>query len=579
MKQFIKKVERYNKKSTKFKFHLEPKQMTIETDDKWCPDQVLLVCQHRNKRFASRPRKLESSCTIACRRLVVWPESLSDPIEFETTIYSQNSTPNSYEDKIWTLVLEGSMTKLRGEKAKLKNRPLASTELNMKTLISQPGMKAEVNVVMRPLQEGIKFCRLEMFLITTNVTTSNDVSSLVQPDSTQVQNIHQQEIPTLYMPGVYQQSTNTQPSYAMHSSDFANSHPADYQFSPNAPNAYPQALIMQQPHQAAGYQFLGQPQQVIPTSTHAPQQLISTVSSVNVSIGMPVTSFSVPQNDLKISSAGGTLTSANANTITQVQPVKQKKLLTSVDPETRDSLKLGPDTKNATPVGSSTAFNEETKSTEVKTDFCRKVAERAANETDALQQNLHVPSSFVMKNNGVIHHELLEQLPQQQKTDSIPIIQKKEEGSDQETELIEHHHRLVGEKDQLSRRQDYLNVQLELNETEFKLLHLRNRLTTSVSPNERNLDNEGIEGEAILMNARRDSNNLLIEYRELMDLKDELTHKLSDLEEEKEEGIERSRLILEQTRNLKFEFSSWYSGTLECIKTINGLVEWNGTTF
>ena len=47
------------------------------------------------------------------------------------------------------------MTKLRGEKAKLKHRPLASTELNMKTLISQPGMKAEVNVVMRPLQDGV----------------------------------------------------------------------------------------------------------------------------------------------------------------------------------------------------------------------------------------------------------------------------------------------------------------------------------------------------------------------------------------------------------------------------------------
>jgi hypothetical protein len=34
------------------------------------------------------------------------------------------------------------------------------------------------------------------------------------------------------------------------------------------------------------------------------------------------------------------------------------------------------------------------------------------------------------------------------------------------------------------------------------------------------------------MNGRRDSNTLLIELREMMDLKDELTHKLSDLEEE-----------------------------------------------
>jgi hypothetical protein len=49
MKQIIKKIERFNKKekTTKFKFRIEPQQMTIETDDKWCPDQVLLVCNHR----------------------------------------------------------------------------------------------------------------------------------------------------------------------------------------------------------------------------------------------------------------------------------------------------------------------------------------------------------------------------------------------------------------------------------------------------------------------------------------------------------------------------------------------------
>uniref|UniRef100_A0A914MR41 Uncharacterized protein n=1 Tax=Meloidogyne incognita TaxID=6306 RepID=A0A914MR41_MELIC len=74
MKQIIKKIERFNKKATKFKFRIEPQQMTIETDDKWYPDQVFLVCQHKNKRFTSQPRKLESSCTIACRRLVVWPD-------------------------------------------------------------------------------------------------------------------------------------------------------------------------------------------------------------------------------------------------------------------------------------------------------------------------------------------------------------------------------------------------------------------------------------------------------------------------------------------------------------------------
>ena len=40
------------------------------------------------------------------------------------------------------------------------------------------------------------------------------------------------------------------------------------------------------------------------------------------------------------------------------------------------------------------------------------------------------------------------------------------------------------------------------------------------------------EGENILINGRRDSNQMLMELKEFMDIKDELTHKLSDLEAE-----------------------------------------------
>jgi hypothetical protein len=46
--------------------------------------------------------------------------------------------------------------------------------------------------------------------------------------------------------------------------------------------------------------------------------------------------------------------------------------------------------------------------------------------------------------------------------------------------------------DQLVRRQHYLNVQLDLNETEFKILHIRNCLTTTVNSHEETLNKEGI---------------------------------------------------------------------------------------
>uniref|UniRef100_A0A1I8B7S0 BMERB domain-containing protein n=1 Tax=Meloidogyne hapla TaxID=6305 RepID=A0A1I8B7S0_MELHA len=139
-----------------------------------------------------------------------------------------------------------------------------------------------------------------------------------------------------------------------------------------------------------------------------------------------------------------------------------------------------------------------------------------------------------------------------------------ERGSEQENEIIEHHQRLVGEKEQLSRRQDYLNFQLELNETDFKILHLRKRLATS------NEENNEIDGENILINGRRDSNQMLMELKEFMDLKDELTHKLSDLEAEDEEGVERSRLILEQTKNQNLNFRRGTQDPLNVSKRLMG---------
>lgn len=67
-----------------------------------------------------------------------------------------------------------------------------------------------------------------------------------------------------------------------------------------------------------------------------------------------------------------------------------------------------------------------------------------------------------------------------------------EDGSKEERDLIEHHTRLVVEKDQLSRRQDYLNVQLELNETECKISQLRSMLAINGDVDEQQNEEEGL---------------------------------------------------------------------------------------
>ncbi|KAL7075939.1 hypothetical protein ACQ4LE_004880 [Meloidogyne hapla] len=264
------------------------------------------------------------------------------------------------------------------------------------------------------------------------------------PDSTQVANVQQQQqdLAAMYQQ-MYQQTANPQAGYAMQQSGYANPQLATsgghyYYTQPAAPYyantagyaVTPQTLIMPQP-QAAAYQILSQPQQVIPSSTHT-QQLISTSGggvqpqTVNVSIGMPVTAVSMPQSNINVSSAGGTLSSANAPT-TQTQPMKAKKILQIVNPDSGESLKFGSETRPATSIGSSAASDEETKSTVVKTDFFRKVAERA-HDSGALppqQVNRRSPSSSAgMMANEAMNQALLDQQRHLHTTGSIPIIQK-----------------------------------------------------------------------------------------------------------------------------------------------------------
>uniref|UniRef100_A0A183C497 HAP1 N-terminal domain-containing protein n=1 Tax=Globodera pallida TaxID=36090 RepID=A0A183C497_GLOPA len=96
-------------------------------------------------------------------------------------------------------------------------------------------------------------------------------------------------------------------------------------------------------------------------------------------------------------------------------------------------------------------------------------------------------------------------------------------GSEAETELINHHLRLIDEKEQLSRRQDILNAQLDLNETELKIAQLRTKIADGGD------DNDGAPFYASL---RHDSNAMLLELKEMMDHKNDLMMRIADYEDE-----------------------------------------------
>uniref|UniRef100_A0A914L6A0 C2 NT-type domain-containing protein n=1 Tax=Meloidogyne incognita TaxID=6306 RepID=A0A914L6A0_MELIC len=585
MKQIIKKIERFNKKATKFKFRIEPQQMTIETDDKWYPDQVFLVCQHKNKRFTSQPRKLESSCTIACRRLVVWPESMPDPIEFETTLFNLNS--DLFEDKIWTLILEGSMTKLRGEKFKLKQRPLASTELNMKNLISQPGMKAEINVVMRPLQEGIKFCKLEMILITvrsfegeyfnTPIIPSNNLNNSPQKILLEEKNI------SLYVDDNNQQQEQQQFIQNIDQND--GNIKKTFKNSPLEPS-----IIITKNSNISSKSL----------EIFNEKQNINKEINQNENIKQQIFENGVEQSEKYVENNHHQLINETNNLF------EQKEFKTTILPSSSTLPSLPPPHPSPLPSSSSTTTPQQNilytnnrssirpippNKAEVQALAARFIASKRPDmvlfktpTTSSLGKSPKVvlipppidnDSNALLEEGRKISSELKQikqkigEIEEQDELVKLKILDY-ERGSEQENEIIEHHQRLVGEKEQLSRRQDYLNFQLELSEVDFKIINLRKLLATSVGENEENLNNEVVDGENILINGRRDSNQMLMELKEFMDIKDELTHKLSDLEAEDEEGIERSKLILEQTRNQNLNFRRGTQDPLNVSKRLMG---------
>nr|CAD2184837.1 unnamed protein product [Meloidogyne enterolobii] len=585
MKQIIKKIERFNKKATKFKFRIEPQQMTIETDDKWYPDQVFLVCQHKNKRFTSQPRKLESSCTIACRRLVVWPESMPDPIEFETTLFNLNS--DLFEDKIWTLILEGSMTKLRGEKFKLKQRPLASTELNMKNLISQPGMKAEINVVMRPLQEGIKFCKLEMILITvrsfeeeyfnTPIIPSNNLNNSPQKILLEEKNI-----------SLYVDDNNQQKQFIQNIDQNDGNIKKTFKNSPLEPS-----IIITKNFNISSKSL----------EIFNEKQNINKEINQNENIKQ-IFENSVEQNGKYIENNHHQLINETNNLFEQkkfkkpIQNLPSSSALPPPPPSPPHPSPLLPSSSSTTTPQQNILYSNNRSSirpippnkAEVQALAARFIASKrpdmvlfktpTTSSSGKSPKVVLIPPPIDNDSNALIEEgrkisselkqikQKIGEIEEQDELVKLKILDY-ERGSEQENEIIEHHQRLVGEKEQLSRRQDYLNFQLELSEVDFKIINLRKLLATSVGENEENLNNEA-DGENILINGRRDSNQMLMELKEFMDIKDELTHKLSDLEAEDEEGIERSKLILEQTRNQNLNFRRGTQDPLNVSKRLMG---------
>lgn len=596
--QLVRKIGRINKTATKYKFCFIPKQLIIETDEKWCPEQIVLTCEHNGRRIMSKPRRLESSCNIACRRLVVWPDAIKDTIEFETTLYGTKAN-ETLDDKKWTLVLEGTITKTKNGKIKMQHKSLAAYDFNIKNLISPIGEKAEVRLRLLPLIEAVRTCSLEIDVLTIREQIAAGFTDTPKIHAIQTQSYAASE--TVDVPPVPQLGRSAATNLTGENTPSINGTPFAMElFSTDSNWGNTPRLVIkptEPPQQAEVQTFIAgsatttNPTEHTPSNngTTFPRELFRTGNDTPRLITKPTEppfqaevkafiakSAPLPQAEHTPSSNGTTfpiqLFSTGSNRSKNTTPRLASKPTEPPDQAEVQALiaqliaNKRPDLKS-TPLRSgksamSTASTPAQKTGNIERDQKPNAApnlfiEKAREMQEELQQIAQQIREIEQQDNFVL--------------EKIPDF---EDGSKEERDLIEHHTRLVVEKDQLSRRQDYLNVQLELNETECKISQLRSMLAINGDVDEQQNEEEvdGPIASIFQYERRRDSNALLLELKELVDRKDQLTHQLSDMEAEDEEGLEVNRRTLERTRQQQFV----RGGSQEPFNMSRRLMNWLG---
>uniref|UniRef100_A0A0N5AX36 Calponin-homology (CH) domain-containing protein n=1 Tax=Syphacia muris TaxID=451379 RepID=A0A0N5AX36_9BILA len=160
------KIQRANKKSSKYLFTITPQELLIVGTSKLEPESVVLVCMHRRRRIESKQRKWEGNFADPHRSLMVWPATASDPLRIETTLYGDTAT-GEFDDKDWTVVVEEITHKH-------KRHPIAAINLNMRLFIQNSSeTKAELKLKLRPLRSDIIQCLLQA-LITSHLISDNE---------------------------------------------------------------------------------------------------------------------------------------------------------------------------------------------------------------------------------------------------------------------------------------------------------------------------------------------------------------------------------------------------------------------
>uniref|UniRef100_A0A2H8TZN0 EH domain-binding protein 1 n=1 Tax=Melanaphis sacchari TaxID=742174 RepID=A0A2H8TZN0_9HEMI len=147
-----KRLQRVNKRATKFQFTLSYHQIICETTSKWTPNKLVVVLSRRSRRFVSEALPWEPTMRDPLRGVVIWP--VPENKQLSVTLF-KDPRSNEHEDKEWTFAIE-DVSNLG------KHRQIAVAVLNMKKYASVDSTQSQITLVFKPTSKKITSASLEM---------------------------------------------------------------------------------------------------------------------------------------------------------------------------------------------------------------------------------------------------------------------------------------------------------------------------------------------------------------------------------------------------------------------------------
>lgn len=171
-----KRLQRVNKRASKYRILFELQELMVEGTTQWQPNKLTVVLSRRRRRVGSQPMSWEPTLRNPYRGLVVW--SLPEILDIDVTLY-RGMRSSRYEDKEWTISIEDIGSNGKPRRIASKNINIsAHVDEQFATPSRQEFFKFQLNLTSKKVQEAyITFMMATQFL-KEGKATDYDMESL-----------------------------------------------------------------------------------------------------------------------------------------------------------------------------------------------------------------------------------------------------------------------------------------------------------------------------------------------------------------------------------------------------------------